>query len=279
MIYHPKRSASVSFYSAGLLLLALTIGLSTSSVVATDDGGSSGAAAEALPSPEDLLKAAIKAQGGQEAFDAIKSVHTKSQMRTPMGNMDIETYFKSSGEFLVKQIIPQMGEIRAGYDGTVGWHHIPVQGYQLLSDDEISNAGQMAATYGLVQRLQQEYGDMKTVEKGTFGGAKCYKVSMVHKKSETKQYAYFDVANQRIAGIEVEHESDFGPTRIVMSFEQWKDVEDIKVFTEMKVDQSGMNISLVITEIEFNTVDDAILELPDQVKRLAAAQNDAENDD
>lgn len=258
---------------AGVLALALAIGVNMPSAIADGDSNRT-AAADGLPTPEKLLAGAIKAQGGKEAFEAIESVHSKAEMRTPMGNMDVETHSKASGEFHLKQSSPQMGEMRAGYDGTVGWSHNQMQGYQLLPEDEINEIRNMTMTHGMVTQLKEEYGEMKTVERTSFAGEDAYKVYMKHKQDGSEQHVFFHPENHRLVGIEIEQESDFGPMEISMSFDEWKERGDLMVFTKMTINQMGMEIVMEFTEIEFNAVDDDVFVLPEEVQELVADRSE-----
>lgn len=273
-----KHVDSQLTHSLAMLTLALFLGMSTS-YAAADDEPKRSAAAGGLPTPEKLLEGAIEAQGGKKAFDAIESVHSKAEMRTPMGNMEIETHSKASGEFVLRQSNPQMGVMRAGHDGAVGWSHNPMQGYQLLSDEEADEIRNMTMTYGMVARLKEDFGDMKTVERTAFAGADAYKVHMTNKKDGSEQHVFFHSDNHRLIGLVIEQESDFGPMEITMSFDEWEKRDDLTVFTKMTINQMGMEIIMAFTEIEFNNVDDAVFELPEEVKKLAAARQTREGDD
>src|SRR5690606_2930326 len=86
---------------------------------------------------------------------------------------------------------------------------------------------------------------------------------------EAEQYFYFNVETGLPAGAESTQESRFGPMSVTIVFEEWKGFGDLNLFTRMKMSQMGQNVTFNWTELEFDTVDDAVFALPEEVKKLA----------
>lgn len=280
-----KPVVSVFSCSAVVLLAAFTVGAIMPQATMADDHPAKAApppppppaaTADDLPSPDKLLDAAIEAQGGQKAFEAIESIRSKGQMRMPMGSIDMETHFKSSGEFFIRQSNPMMGVVRIGFNGETGWFHQDQQGYRLLDADEVGEVRSMTMTHDMAHRLREEFRDMQTVGTTSFADRECYKVRMVHKKHEREQFTFFDVETKRIAGVEITEEGDFGPMTISVTFNGWEQRGDVTVFTKTIMSQMGMEMVMEMTEMEFNDVDDAVFELPEEVKKLAAERKEKE---
>lgn len=228
-----------------------------------------------LPKANQLFENAIKAIGGREALDGIKSSTVKAKMNTPMGSITIESFFVSPDRFLLKQSLPGMGEISMGSDGETTWVLNPMMGYQLIEPDDAEDMRSQASMHNLIVRLEKEFSQGTTVDRQKFHDQDCYKVRMVDKNGG-EQFVFFNAETHLMAGMEMSQNSQMGPVKAVMRFEDWKERGDIKMFHKMIVNQGGMNMTMEMTEVDFGAVDKALFTLPAEVKRLAE-QRKAEN--
>lgn len=257
-----------------LLVAGLFAGLCMAGIAVADEPTNATSPAIAapadLPEAKTVLENALKAMGGREALDGVKSSMVKATIRnTPMGDMSLETYYATPNRFLLKQIVPGMGEMSMGSDGETAWVLNPMVGYQLLNPDDVEGMRDQASMHNFVMRLEKEFSDLKTVDRTAFQEQDCFKVRMIDNDGQ-EQFAFFNAENHFIAGLEIKQQTLRGLSTTSMRFEEWKTFGDIKIFTRMIVNEQGQgDMTLEMTEIELDKVDKAVFTLPAEVKRMA----------
>lgn len=222
-----------------------------------------------LPPAKEIIDASIKAMGGKEAFEAIESTSIKATMTgSPMGDVNMTMVSAKPGRFLVTQSMPAMGETSIGCDGTVGWMNSPMMGgYQLLDEQQTKEMQQQSNMFRLVLKMEEDYPDHETVDKTEFNGQDCYKIKLVNPEGK-EGFAFFSVDKKLIQGMEVKEETPMGAVNVSITFDQWKEIGDVKVFTKMNIEQMGMAMAMTFNEVDFNKADPAAFELPEEVKEL-----------
>ncbi len=111
------------------------------------------------------------------------------------------------------------------------------------------------------------YLSMKTVEKTTFEGRPCYKVSLV-KKNGSEDFDFYDVETGLKAGMIATRESQMGPMAVTQVTSDYKKFGGLLVPTTMKQSAMGVDQVLKLTTIEFDKVDPSVFEPPAQIKAL-----------
>ena len=231
-----------------------------------------------LPPAKDLFKAMLEAMGGKDAFDKIKSTHVKSKVETQMGNVEMESRFMPPDRFLMEQSVPGMGRIRMGSDGEVGWMHNPMMGYDLIPKEQLEGMGRQANMHMMLLQMDDEYEKMETVGTADFQGNACYKVKLAAEENDGQQHVFINRETKLAEGMEIEQRQMGRAMTVRMIFDDWKDVGDVKLFHKLHIEQQGQRQTMEFTSIELNSVDEAVFELPEQVRELVR-QNRAEDDD
>jgi len=239
------------------------------------------ATAADLPTGTDLIDKCIEAMGGEEAFKSIKSSRVLAVAELPgMGELTVELLWAEGDKMLAKQSLPGMGEFAAGSDGTVVWGTDPMTGeLAILTGDEAEQVKTQAGIATAPLRMKADLKTAETLEKADFRGIECFKVKTVTSKDE-ESIVYFDAATGLLAGSEEEQDNPMmGPMTVIVQFLDYKDVEPLKTYSRLVIDQGGMEVELTFKEIEFNNVDPARFDLPEKVKELVAAQAKDDDDD
>jgi hypothetical protein len=174
---------------------------------------------------------------------------------------------------LLKRTIPQMGEIEAGSDGTIGWMKNPMLGgYTLVEGDDLRNVTDQVMHIRLLNlrtMLEQEYtlGDVAAAE---FDGARCYALNVTRKREDAAMTGtmFFDADSGLIRGMDMT-ESD---QKSAITLGDWKRIEGVSFFHRMKVTGGPMDMDMTFTEIAINSVDPKVFEVPEEVKELAKKQ-------
>jgi hypothetical protein len=241
----------------------------------TNPAGSAPASTPAkdLPKAEDIVKAAMDAMGGKKAFEDIKSTSIKASMKMPMGDMGLDLKSATNGGFVVRQSLGG-NEMAMGSDGKIGWKNNPMVGYQLMSDEELGQARRQSNMYNMVFNVQDDFKELQTVDKVQFNNVDCYKVKMVPKdESEPEQTGYFAVESKLPQGAEISAKQP-GQMPATLTYSEWKDLDKMHVFTKIDIEQAGFQMSMNFTEVQFNKVDPAAFDLPNEVKELASKKNE-----
>ncbi len=203
--------------------------------------------------------------GGEKAFDAIQSSMIKATMSTPMGDLSLDMNWMKPTMVFIKQSMPGM-DSTMGSDGSVSWVKGPT-GFQILEPDQARQMQDQSNMFRMVLRMRDESKELKTVDQIKFGDSDCYKVSATDKDG-VEQFAFFDVKEGLIRGIEASQETQMGPVTSTIKFAEWKEDAGIKYFTKIDIDQMGMTMTLTFNEVKFNTLEASAFALPDEVKAM-----------
>ncbi|MGH9421913.1 MAG: hypothetical protein ACRD3J_18195, partial [Thermoanaerobaculia bacterium] len=133
-------------------------------------------AQQTLPAAPELIAKYVAVTGGQAMMNA-KSVVTKGGMSMPSAGINgtVEMTQAGANQMQMVTTIPGMGEVQAGYDGTIAWAADPMQGPRLLSGKEMEQVRDEADRRALV-RDAQLFTSMSTIADTTMNGERCYEV-------------------------------------------------------------------------------------------------------
>jgi hypothetical protein len=221
-----------------------------------------------LPSARSIIDRHIKAIGGREAILAHTSSHatgTVSMGGTGMTGA-VEIYAAKPDKLLSKISLGGIGEVIDGFDGTHGWILQPLTGPMLAEGKELADKKFDSDYYNDLHE-EGRFVSMKTLEKTTFDGRPCYKVSLTRKEGGD-DIEYYDVETGLRAGAVISRESPMGTITATQVVADYKKFGNVLVPTTMK--QTLMNVEQVvkITSFEFDNVPPSTFEPPAQIKAL-----------
>lgn len=218
-----------------------------------------------LPAGKEILNQCIEAMGGEAAFDAVASSMVKATMATPMGDLALDMSWMKPNMVLIQQTMPGM-DSTMGSDGSVSWVK-SAMGYKILEPDEAKQMQEQANMFRMVIRLRDDSKELKTVDQTKFSESDCYKVSVTDSDGVV-QFAFFDVKDHLLRGIESTQDTQMGQMTSTIKFGEWKEDAGLKFFTKIDIEQMGMNMTLSFNEVKFNTLEAATFALPDEVKAM-----------
>jgi len=222
----------------------------------------------ALPSPQSIIDRHVKAVGGKAAILAHKSSHATGTFTMPAQNLTgtLDIYGAKPDKSLVKINLGGIGDLMEGFDGTTGWTLEPMSGPRLKEGQELVEKKFDADFYSDLHEPGR-YASMKTIEKTTFEGKPCYKVSLVRKEGG-EDFEYYDVETGLKAGASGTRQTAMGPITATQMLSDYKKFGDLLVPTTMKQTQMGVDQVLKITAVEWDNVPDSTFDLPAQIKAL-----------
>jgi hypothetical protein len=226
------------------------------------------APAVALPSARSIINRHIEAMGGRKAILAHTSSHASGTMTIAGAGITgpLEVYSAKPDRSLVKISLGGIGDVIEAFDGTNGWSLQPMTGPRLAEGKELQERKFDSDFYS---DLHQEgrYASMTTVEKTTFEGRPCYRVSLV-RKDGGEDVEFYDAETGLKAGATGTRETPMGPMTVKQVQSDYKKFGGLLVPTTLKQTAMGADQVMKITSIEFDNVAPSIFEPPAQIKAL-----------
>jgi hypothetical protein len=221
-----------------------------------------------LPTARSIIDRHIKAIGGRAAILGHKSTHAVGTISMPATGITgpIDVYAAAPDKSFMKISLGGVGDLLEGYDGTHGWTLMPMMGPMLKQGKELTEK-KFESDYYSDLHDSERYTSMKTIEKTTFEGQPCYKVSLV-RKDGGEEIEYYDAETGLRTGSIQTRESPMGPITATQILSDYKKFGDLLVPTTMK--QTAMNIEQVVkvTSVEYDNVPPSTFDLPAQIKAL-----------
>lgn len=268
-----RAGRALSLLASCSVALALAAALSALPAVAAGQAPqpqpAPGAAKPAeLPSARSVIDRHVQAIGGRKAVLSHTSLHATGTMTVVGSGITgtLHVYGAKPNKSLVKIGLGGIGELLEGFDGTTGWTLNPVTGPMLAQGKELEEK-QFDADFYSDLHESGRYVSMKTVEKTTFEGRPCYKVSLV-RKNGGEDFDYYDVETGLKAGATGTRESPMGPLSVTQAHSGYKKFGDMLMPTTMKQTAMGVQQILTITTVEFDNVPPSMFEPPAQIKAL-----------
>lgn len=222
-----------------------------------------------LPDAREIINRHIQAIGGRQAVLAHKSMHATGTLSVASAGISgpMEIFGAANpNRVIVKTSVPGIGDIMEGFDGSHGWSMSPMTGPMLKIGKELSQTKLDADFYSEL-RDPKSYPEVKTIEKATFDGRPCYKVSL-KRIDGIEDFDYYDVATGLRAGSINTRETPNGVLTMTSIEGNYKKTG--KLTQAMSITQQVMGIEQKITlsTVEYDTVAPASLEPPAAVKAL-----------
>jgi hypothetical protein len=225
-----------------------------------------------LPDAKQLIEESRAACGSPEKIAALTSVTIRAVLPLPTGENHLEIYCLRAGAFRFDQRGPEQPGVTVIFDGKVGWIVYSGTRHELIDEFRLERGRHQFNAmfpYWLVLFPEQRFKSFETVEKAPFNEHECYKVRLHEEESRgVQRFAHFDVNEKLMRGMTVTQETAAGPVTVQFKFDQWQQIDDVKVFTRINIDQPNQPMVLTYTQVEFNTVDQAMFEQPAAVKEM-----------
>ena len=224
--------------------------------------------AAALPSARAIVDKFIEATGGRMAILSHKSTRVSGTMSIAGSGMSgaIEVLNAKPNLSLVRVTIPGIGEILDGFDGTTGWMLSPVTGPMVYQGKELADRKFDADYYGDLHDPSR-YSSMRTVEKMTFEGRPCYKVSLM-RVGGGEDSEFYDVATGLKAGSIMSRTTPMGEVSSTTVLKDYRKFGDLLLPTVMSQSSMGAKQDVTVTAVEYDKLPPSAFEAPAQIRAL-----------
>jgi hypothetical protein len=226
------------------------------------------AQAQELPAAKDLIARYARETGGA-AWKKHESARMKATMEVPSMGMraDIEAVnVFASRTFMMKMVIPGMGEAMQGYDGTTAWSKEPMTGARLLTGAEAEQVAEEADPEASL-RTTANIVSSETLEKTTMNGQECYKVKHTWKSGRVT-HDCFGVSDGLLVATISKQASAMGEAEITQFYSEYKEIGGIKRATVTTGQIMGQELKTTLTSWEWDTVKPEDLMPPADIRAL-----------
>lgn len=215
------------------------------------------------PSVDQILDKYVQAVGGKAAFEKLTSRVSKGtfEMDQMPGPASEEIYEKAPNKQLSVTDNPSFGVVRRGFNGTAGWQDMPQTGLQDVTGGQLAAMKRDADFYREI-RLKEVYPKMAVKGKERVDDHDAYIIEATPADGPA-ELLYFDVDSGLLVREQAEGEGPNGKVTIDSTFEDYREVDAIKLpfFIHQSFGDFGFVIKL--TEVKHNVpIDDAKFDKP-----------------
>ncbi len=214
--------------------------------------------AENLPTIDQILDKLVEGSGGKAALEKITSRQVKGTFDLPaMGASGTWTsYAKAPNKTAMVLDIPGFGVIQQAYDGKIAWENNPMVGMRDLSGNELA-ARKRDAEFHRDLKMKELYPKMTVKSKLKVKDRDAYLVEAVPVEGPPEKM-YFDAENGLLLRVDAERESPQGTAQVEVYFENYKEVDGVKIPFGIRQVMPGMEILIKFDEVKNNVeIEDA----------------------
>ncbi len=223
-------------------------------------------AQQQLPAAAAVITKYVTAINGS-AMMAAKSIVTKGGMSMPSAGINGTVEMTQAGTNQMQMLtnIPGMGDIQAGYDGTIAWATDPMQGPRILSGKEMEQVRDESDRRALV-RDPALFSAMQTVADTTMNGERCFEVKL-NWKSGRETFDCYSAATGLLIGSRSVQTTSMGAVPVTTIYSDYKKFGDVTVATKTTMEMMGQQQILTISSVELGN--GATITPPAAVQALA----------
>jgi hypothetical protein len=194
-------------------------------------------------------------------------MHATGTLSIPASGINgpVEIFGAAPDRVLVKSQVPGIGEIVDAYNGTHAWAISPLTGPTVKTGKELEQTKLDADFYSEL-RDPKKY-TLKTLEKTTFDGRDCYKMS-VKRIDGTEDFDFYDVSTGLRAGSINTRETQMGTLTVSNVESGYKKFGTLTQATVLTQKVMGVEQRITLDNVEYDKVDPAVFEPPAAIKAL-----------
>jgi hypothetical protein len=227
------------------------------------------AVAQNLPDAHDLVARhaeLVNARGLTERG----FMHTHGKFAIPgMGTSgELDVLQAAPNRMVMKMTMQGLGEIRSGFDGTVGWSVNPMEGPRLMQGPELLQLKD-EANFGVSTRDSSLIASMKTVERVEVEGRSCFKVELQWKSGRTT-YDCYDTGTGLLTAAMYTAHTAMGALDALVLYDDYRDFDGVRLATTSTQKVFGQQLVMNIESACFDPIDASNFALPAEIKALVA---------
>jgi hypothetical protein len=219
-----------------------------------------------MPTVDQILDKYVSALGGKAAIEKITSRVAKGTFEMPAQGItaSAEMFSKTPDKSAFVTDIPGFGLYKQSFNGTKGWISNPATGLQEMSAAQVNAAKRDDDIHSAI-RLKQHYSKIELKGTAKVGEADSYLVEATPATGGAVDKLYFDTKTGLLIRSDLERESPDGKISGEILFEDYREVDGVKVPYTTKHNSSVISFVIKLTEVKHNVpVEDVKFEKPTQ---------------
>lgn len=227
-------------------------------------------APDVLPEAAQVFERYVAALGGRQRILRSQAYVARGTLSVPEQGIEGELviYMAAPNKSLITYDVPGFGEVREGFDGTVGWSVDPMSGPRAKRGEELRDLAHRS-DYHFALNAQKLYKSMKTTARKVFGRHDCYVVELVTNDGRA-EILYFEVEGGLLVGREATAPTPAGEVRVVSQYEAYQKFDGLAQATRIRLAQGPTQSVISIREVEENPPKLPSFEPPPEIKALLA---------
>lgn len=206
----------------------------------------------ALPSADQLVAKYVEALGGKAALTKLTSRSAKGTFELSAVNIKApaEILAKAPNSFVLSIELPGFGKIQQGYDGSKGWSQDPQTGLRDISGPELDSLKRQAE-FSQALKFQEIYPNLKVTGIEKVGDKEAFIAESTPGDGNPIKF-YFDAKSGLMLRSDFTLESPGGKVNFKTFFEDYRDVEGVKMPFVTRQELPQTNIIITLTEVKNN---------------------------
>jgi hypothetical protein len=206
----------------------------------------------AMPTVDQVLDKYVQALGGKAAIEKLTSREGKGTFEIPAfgATGTVETFEKAPNKKAMVIDIPGFGTVRQGFDGTAGWAVDPQNGLRDQTGAELA-ATKLESDFHRDIKLKQLYPKITVKGKEKVGDKDAIVLEATPAEGSAEQW-YFDSTTGLLIRADSERESPQGKMPVQVFFDQYKEVDGIKIPAVVRQVTPAFTINIKIDEVKHN---------------------------
>jgi hypothetical protein len=186
----------------------------------------------------------------------------------------METWASGGGKYYQSTDIPGMGKHEEGSDGVIAWDRSPAIGPRVKPMKNAAALGVTLDAAGMIEwRLLIDHVGTEAAER--VDDRDCYRVRLVPRDGSPDMIRWYERDTGLLYRSALEVATDMGALPLVMTYEEYRSVAEIKWPSRIRVTASGQDTLFAADEVKLNEpVDDSIFEVPPEIRDLAQKKAD-----
>jgi hypothetical protein len=236
-------------------------------------------AGKALPNAEEIIERHIFESGGPEFYEMLRTQKVTGTLTFVAQNIEgrMETWAAGGGRYYQATDIPGMGRQEEGSDGVISWDRSPAIGPRVKPRKSGATLGVTLDAAGMLEwRLLID--QVRTEAEERVDDRECYRVRLVPRDGSQDIIRWYERETGLLYRSALAVRTDMGALPLVMTFEQYRSVDEVKWPSRVRITASGQDTLFAADEVKLNEpVDDAVFEIPQEIRELAQKKADAES--
>jgi hypothetical protein len=225
---------------------------------------------KALPNAEEIVERHIFESGGPEFYEMLRTQKISGKLTFVSRNLAgrMETWAAGGGKYYQSTDIPGMGKQEEGSDGLVSWDRSPVIGPRVKPHQSTTSLGVTLDAAGMIE-WRVLIDQVRTEAEERIDDRDCYRVRLVPRDGSQDMVRWYDRNSGLLYRTSLSIRTDMGVLPIVMTFEEYKNVAEVKWPSRIHVTASGQDTIFEADEVRLNEpVDEKVFEVPQEIRDL-----------